>query len=530
MIPPSLWNQYTTRQIESQVPSPLFSEDARAWCPWYTGGKQIHGGVGMKNGVMFQGFEWHCPEDGSYYREMAERVEELGGSGITAFWLPPAAKGTGVGDVGYGVYDLYDLGEFDQKGTVRTKYGTKAELLELVRRLHGAGIQVYADVVLNHMGGADGTETFLAVKVDSGDRNREIEGHREIEGWTRFDFPGRGGAHSAFRWSHVHFNGVDYDARTGEKAIFRILGEHKGWNWGVSQEHGNYDYLMFADLDHAHPDVQKELFEWSDWFVRETGVDGFRLDAVKHIDHAFMKDFQGHLRARHGQGFYLVGEYWHNDITVKEEYLAGTEFGIDLFDVGLHYHLHQASVKGADYDLRRIFDDTLVKEHPGMAVTFVDNHDSQPGQSLQSWVEPWFKESAYALVLLRKEGYPCVFYGDYYGIGGEQPQDGMKEQVERLLKLRRRYCHGEQEDYFDSPHRIGWVRRGEEGHPHKLAVVVSNREEGPLPMFVGVEEAGKTYVDRLGNHGGRVSIGSEGFGEFPASPGSVSVWMEEGLD
>ena len=61
-------------------------------------------------------------------------------------------------------------------------------------------------------------------------------------------------------------------------------------------------------------------------------------------------------------------------------------------------------------------------------VTFVDNHDSQPNESLESWVEDWFKQSAYALILLREDGYPCVFYGDYFGIGGEHPIEG-KEKI-----------------------------------------------------------------------------------------------------
>ena len=43
-------------------------------------------------------------------------------------------------DEGYAVYDLYDLGEFDQKGTVRTKYGTRHELEEAVAALHENGI------------------------------------------------------------------------------------------------------------------------------------------------------------------------------------------------------------------------------------------------------------------------------------------------------------------------------------------------------------------------------------------------------
>ena len=56
--------------------------------------------------------------------------------GVTVVWLPPAYKGAGgVHDVGYGVYDLYDLGEFDQKGTIPTKYGTKQEYLDAIDAL-----------------------------------------------------------------------------------------------------------------------------------------------------------------------------------------------------------------------------------------------------------------------------------------------------------------------------------------------------------------------------------------------------------
>ena len=62
------------------------------------------------------------------------RTTELAEAGFTAVWLPPAYKGVnGAADVGYGVYDLYDLGEFEQKGSVRTKYGTKEQYLAAVR-------------------------------------------------------------------------------------------------------------------------------------------------------------------------------------------------------------------------------------------------------------------------------------------------------------------------------------------------------------------------------------------------------------
>src|SRR3954465_9904610 len=108
-------------------------------------------GAFVHRGVMFQYFEWNCPNDGSLWRELAARARELKNLGTTAVWLPPAYKGMdGDHDVGYAPYDLYDLGEFDQKGSVRTKYGTRDDFLAAVQALQLAGMHAYADVVLNH--------------------------------------------------------------------------------------------------------------------------------------------------------------------------------------------------------------------------------------------------------------------------------------------------------------------------------------------------------------------------------------------
>ena len=69
----------------------------------------------------------------------------------------------------------------------------------------------------------------------------------------------------------------------------------------------------------------------------------------------------------------------------------------DLVDVRLHMNLFEAGQAGADYDLRTIFDDSLVQVKPDRAVTFVDNHDTQQGQALESTVEEWFKPAAMLL-------------------------------------------------------------------------------------------------------------------------------------
>lgn len=72
--------------------------------------------------------------------------------GITAAWLPPCYKGSGENDVGYGTYDLWDLGEFDQKGTTRTKYGTKEAFIEAISTAKENGIITYMYVFLSTFG------------------------------------------------------------------------------------------------------------------------------------------------------------------------------------------------------------------------------------------------------------------------------------------------------------------------------------------------------------------------------------------
>ena len=121
---------------------------------------------------------------------------------------------------------------------------------------------------------------------------------------------------------------------------------------------------------------------------------------------------------------------------------ANEKFGESFFARRVKYAVdYRALVMGG------ILQDTLVQQRPMNAVTFVDNHDTQPGQALQSFVDGWFKPLAYALILLRQDGLPCVFYGDLYGIPHDDipPVDGLR----RLIKLREAYAYGSQTDYLD---------------------------------------------------------------------------------
>lgn len=487
------------------------------------------------NGVMMQFFHWYSPSDGTLWDSVSAKSGELAEAGITALWLPPAYKGIGGGvDVGYGVYDLYDLGEFDQKGSIRTKYGTRQQYLDAVAALKAAGLQVYADGVLNHRMGADKSEPSRATPYFKWDRVNPKGAQREIDSWTHFTFPERGGKYSAFEWHWQHFDAVDFGADNPSDYDTIYLFDGKRFDDEVSLEFGNFAFLMGCDLDCQNRDVRDELVRWGKWYLDTTGVDGFRLDAIKHIAAWFFPEWHDALEKHTGKDLFMVGEYWANSLPALQKYINDVGGRLAVFDVPLHFNFHSAGRLGRDYDLRRILDDTLVKDRPTHAVTFVDNHDSQPLQALESCVEPWFKPLAYAVILLRKDGYPCLFHADYYGAEYEdRGRDGNRYHIsmpshrfliDRFLHARRLYAYGPQYDYFDHPSCIGWTRPGDESHPGGMAVLMSNGGDGWKWMETGQPNA--AYRDITGHVATPVTTNNDGWGEFRCPGGKVSVWVQ----
>ncbi len=477
------------------------------------------------NKTMMQYFEWYLPNDGLWWKRCAAKAPNLAALGITAVWLPPAYKAVSQEDVGYAVYDLYDLGEFDQKGTVRTKYGTKEEYIEAVGALHREGVRVYADIVLNHRMGGDEPEDVTAVAVSSENRNEQIGGEQTVRVRSRFTYPGRKGRYSRFVWDHTHFTGTDENELSEEEGrIYLFAG--KKWDSDTDRELGNYDYLMGLDVDMDDPAVSRELKKWLKWYLKETSVDGFRLDAVKHISSQFYRELLTEVRKDTHVNYPAVGEYWSGDLSRLLFYLDSVGNGMSLFDVTLHYHFFDAAQSGSDYDMRQLLPETLLSERPENAVTFVDNHDTQLGQSLQSFVDDWFKPLAYAVILLRQEGLPCVFYSDYYG----NPSHNRPPvpNLGKLIKLRHSYAYGEQADYFDDGHIVGWVRKGESDRPGSgMAVVLSNADGGCKRMELGAAFSGVAFYDALENHPDPVVVDEEGFGVFPVGEKNLSVWVQE---
>jgi alpha-amylase len=119
-----------------------------------------------QNDVMLQAFYWDVPVDaennnGSWWDNLYNKASEFKEIGISGIWVPSPAKGNwGIYDMGYGIYDHYDLGNYDQKGSIETRFGSRQELESMISAMHDTSngqpkVAVYADIILNHMYSSD---------------------------------------------------------------------------------------------------------------------------------------------------------------------------------------------------------------------------------------------------------------------------------------------------------------------------------------------------------------------------------------
>jgi len=492
----------------------------------------------MHNPTLLQFFHWYYPDGSTLWPEVAEKAALLNDIGINMVWLPPCYKGESGGySVGYDSYDLFDLGEFEQKGSVATKYGDKQQLLAAVNALRSHNIGVLLDVVLNHKIGADEKEQVSVNRVNPDNRDEIYPEAVECEAWTKFTFPARAGEYSTFIWDHKCFSGVDHIENPDENGVFKIINDYtaEGWNDQVDNELGNFDYLMGANVDFRNKAVSEELKYWARWVMEQVPCTGFRLDAVKHIPAWFYKDWIEHIQDVANEPLFIVAEYWSFETEKLQEYINQVEGKTLLFDAPLHMNFHQASKAGSDYDLSKIFDNSLVLADPWHAVTIVANHDTQPLQSLEAPVEAWFKPLAYALILLREQGVPTIFYPDLFGAHYEdEGGDGEMHQVdmpvipelEGLIRARQQFGWGAQTDYFDHPNCVAFSRSGT-AEKQGCIVIMSNGEAGEKQISMGEGYAGKVWYDYLGHQSDTVTTDDAGSAVFRCNAGSVSVWVVE---
>ena len=173
------------------------------------------------------------------------------------------------------------------------------------------------------------------------------------------------------------------------------------------------------DLCHRNPYVYTEILKLAKWMIEDIGFDGFRYDFAKGYGTWVTKAIQEKRYIRHGQPFkpYGVAENWSSDRDIENwlnEVNGENDNPVDAFDFPLRYLLKNLCDQFG-FSLRALVgSQTLFYDKPFEAVTFVDNHDFRGGDRPPPVVND--KLLAYSFILTH-EGYPCVFWRDYYNWG-----------------------------------------------------------------------------------------------------------------
>jgi alpha-amylase len=455
--------------------------------------------ISSVNGVMLQAFYWDTPQTTSgqtWWQVLGGKAAELSTAGFTALWLPPAYKGSGANDVGYGVYDRYDLGEFNQKGTVATHYGTLAQLQNCIAALHGRNIQVYEDMVMNHLTSADAQEQF-----SYNGQNFNV--------YTSFTYPARANKYSTYQWHYYNFNGTQQAPNNGWYQ----------WNPWDFQPYANgdaYDNLLGSEIRYADANQVNETIKWGNWMTTTLGLDGYRLDATKHMLTSFVNSWLDNVKGSSGR--FAVSEAWFKNLDDLKNYASATGGRTSLFDVPLHYTFQNMSSGNGAWDMRGLQFAGFTEANGPLSVSFVDNHDTdQSGGALYSPVAN-LKMLAYAYILTREKGYPCVFYKDYYNYG-------LGAQIKTLMQVRQANAYGSAYEYtsVDDADYYAYSRAGD--GTHKGLMLILNDGSNARSQGITSPFKNATLTDKTGNYGGTITTDANGYGSFPVQGRSWSVWV-----
>jgi alpha-amylase len=174
-----------------------------------------------QNDVMMQAFYWNVPVDevnknGTWWDNLKGKAAEFKSAGITGIWVPAPSKGNwGITDMGYGIYDHYDLGNYLQKGSTETRFGSRQELQDMISEMHiSPKVEVYADIILNH--------------VYSSDENEEVN-----PAVKAYEFgEAHGGANTAYPTNEIKW--MIPNAQPGDYYI-QIKGFNLNWLAGVEE-------------------------------------------------------------------------------------------------------------------------------------------------------------------------------------------------------------------------------------------------------------------------------------------------------
>ncbi|HEX2994738.1 MAG TPA: alpha-amylase family glycosyl hydrolase [Anaerolineales bacterium] len=310
------------------------------------------------------------------FNGITQKLDYLQELGINAIWLMPIHPSPSYH--GYDVIDYY---------AVNPDYGTMEDFKHLLQEAHRRDIHIIIDLVINHTSS-----------------------------------------------QHAWF----VDANSGPQAKYRdyyIWSDNGGSSW-YPGEHGYY-FAFFCDcmpdLNYRNPAVTKDMLKVTDYWLNDIGVDGFRVDAAKHLieegenrentpsTHAWYREFYKAYKTQDPQA-YTVGEVFNAGSSVVKSYTGDQLDQIFNFEMssGFVNSVNGGSNSGVTSAVK-----FALQDMPDFNfATFLTNHDQNRLMSvLRGDVG---KAKAAATLLLTSPGTPFIYYGEEIGMQGVKPDEDIR--------------------------------------------------------------------------------------------------------
>lgn len=297
--------------------------------------------------------------------------------GVDGLWLMPIMQSPS--------YHGYDVTDYL---AVESDYGVNADFKRLITEAHQRGVKVIIDLVLNHTSAA----------------------HPWFQQASQPDSPFR----DWYVWSERDLGGAWYDAPGG----FYYA----------------YFWDQMPDLNYRNARVTAAVYSVADFWLKQMGADGFRLDAVKHLiedggvventpeTHAWLQQFQAHL-TQSRPDVLTVGEIYGGSPSLLADYITHAELNL-AFEFNFAQAIIDSLRVGKEGALRLAQMQLLPAYPPGQYATFITNHDQNRVAS--QLLDNLDKAKVAGTLLLTSPGVPFVYYGEEIGLTGVKPDEQIR--------------------------------------------------------------------------------------------------------
>ncbi len=325
---------------------------------------------------------------------MTTKLGYLDSLGVEAVWLMPIHPSPS--------YHKYDVTDYRD---VHPDYGTLDDFRNFTQEAHAHGIKIVIDLVVNH----SSSEHPWFIEASKGPDNP----YRDYYVW----------ADEAEIKDEI------------EKEETRLDSDNiTQWHQAEGNDELYYAYFIggMPDLNYDNPKVKQEIFDIGRFWLEDVGIDGFRLDAARHIfpddrptdNHAWWVEFRAEMEAIKPD-VYLVGEVWADAETVAP-YMKGLHA---LFNFDLGYAITRTVQQGVDTGLvqthKKILDFYQSVRPDFINAIFLTNHDQN--RIMSELGGDIGKGKVAASLLMTLPGAPYIYYGEEIGMLGQKPDPNIRE-------------------------------------------------------------------------------------------------------